>query len=126
MTSQISIIVHAFFVIVLMSPVVPLVFAWTNLMKRGTSDVPRVLLLLLVFLSCSSALLIAALFFKDALGSNYSMQRLVINGANWLLALISVVVASMQRSDRIKIPVVVSASLLLLIWSLNAALSSVV
>jgi hypothetical protein len=119
-------IVYSVFVVVLVSPVFPLLFAWARLIRRTAADIPRLLLLFLVLLTCSCGLLITAFFFKGALGPSYSMGRLSIIGANWFLALLGIIFVAVQQSNTLKVPLLLSASLLLVIWSLNAALSSAV
>ncbi len=118
-------IAYVIFILLLVSPVLPLLFAWARLFRRGVADIPRVLLLFLALLSCSCALVITAFFFKGALGPSYTMQRLTITGVNWLVALMGMVFVAAQGADNLKMPLLLSSILLLVIWSMNAALSSV-
>ena len=117
-------VVYVIFVVVLLSPVLPLLFAWAGLLRRTVKDIPRLLMLFLVLLSCSFGLLVTAFFFRGALGPSYSLERLTIIGANWLVALLGIVLVAAQRADKLRMPLLISASLLLVVWSLNAALSS--
>ena len=122
---QVQKIIYTIFILLLVSPVLPLLLAWVRLFRRGVADIPRALLLFLALLSCSCALVIAALFFKGVIGHSYGTQRLAIIGTNWLLALLGVVVVAAQGANKLKTPLLISSGLLLVIWSLNAALGAV-
>ena len=117
-------IAFATFLALLVSPAIPLLVGWVALMKRST-DVPSLIVIALMVLTCSSGLIMSSLFVENILGQHYSKQRLITITVNWVVALLGLLLSIVQRSNRLKAPVFVAAVLLLAVWSLNAALSSV-
>ena len=119
-------VVYVFFLLLVLSPVLPLLVGWRRFLSESVTARHRTVLIVMSVLTTSWTFLFASLFSKGLLGPNYSAQRYGIIWTNWIIVLISIVLLATIKEDRAKIPLLFSASLLLAIWSINAALSSVV
>jgi hypothetical protein len=83
-------------------------------------------MLLLALLTASCTYLVVAVFSSNTLGATYSTSRYAVIWTNWAVCLASIPVCAAKGSGKLRTLLIVSAVILLSIWSLVAAANSVV
>jgi hypothetical protein len=116
-----------FLLILLMaSPLVPILAAWWKLVAIPAGRGRQYRALLVCLLSTSWILILASALSSDFFGPNYSNRRYAIIYSNWLVSVVCIFLASRLTEDKSRVPILFSACLLTLIWSLDAALNAAV
>jgi hypothetical protein len=112
--------------LLLILPLVPLLAAWWRVRTTIPGQGRQFRFVMVSLLTGSWLLVLTGALFSDFFGPNFSNRRYAIIYSNWVLSVVSVLLAGKLIKDKSRMPILLSAWLLTLIWSLDAALNAAV